>query len=132
MLTLNILAECADLHPCPLQFVDKEPTLAEPVLSQLLKFWPVINSQKEVLFLGEMEEILELTQVRNPGRGFGSLEPQMGGWLSMRSQPEPVTAGRLAQHAQPVWSQAQLGGWLGMRSQPRPPVLPKPGLSMHM
>jgi hypothetical protein len=29
----------------------------------LLKFWPVTNSQKEVLFLGELEEILELTQV---------------------------------------------------------------------
>jgi hypothetical protein len=27
-----------------------------------LKYWPVTNSQKEVLFLGELEEILELTQ----------------------------------------------------------------------
>ena len=48
-------AEIADLHLCPLQFVDKEPTLAEPVLSQLLKFWPVINSQKEVLRAGEAQ-----------------------------------------------------------------------------
>jgi len=46
-----------------LQFVDKEPSLAEPVLGQLLKFWPLTNSQKEVLFLGELEEILEMTQV---------------------------------------------------------------------
>lgn len=45
-----------------LQFVEKDPKLAEPVLLQLLKFWPVTNSQKEVLFLGELEEILELTQ----------------------------------------------------------------------
>jgi hypothetical protein len=44
------------------QFVEKDPKLAEPVLLQLLKFWPVTNSQKEVLFLGELEEILELTQ----------------------------------------------------------------------
>lgn len=36
--------------------------MAEPVLSALLKYWPVTNSQKEVLFLGELEEILELTQ----------------------------------------------------------------------
>jgi hypothetical protein len=42
--------------------VEKDPKLAEPVLLQLLKFWPVTNSQKEVLFLGELEEILELTQ----------------------------------------------------------------------
>jgi hypothetical protein len=50
---------------CPgahLQFVEKDPKLAEPVLLQLLKFWPLTNSQKEVLFLGELEEILELTQ----------------------------------------------------------------------
>ena len=49
-----------------LQFVDKEPSLAEPVLGQLLKFWPLTNSQKEVLFLGELEEILEMTQVCAP------------------------------------------------------------------
>lgn len=47
---------------CVTQFVDKEPTLAEPVLMQLLKFWPLTNSQKEVLFLNELEEILEMTQ----------------------------------------------------------------------
>ena len=46
-----------------LQFVEKEPTLAEPVLRALLRFWPLTNSQKEVLFLGELEEILEITQV---------------------------------------------------------------------
>ena len=46
-----------------LQFVEKDPKLAEPVLKALLKFWPLTNSQKEVLFLGELEEILEMTQV---------------------------------------------------------------------
>jgi hypothetical protein len=49
-------------HPPDPQFVEKDPKLADPVLRQLLKFWPVTNSQKEVLFLGELEEILELTQ----------------------------------------------------------------------
>jgi hypothetical protein len=44
--------------------VEKDPKLAEPVLRALLKYWPVTNSQKEVLFLGELEEILEMTQVR--------------------------------------------------------------------
>ena len=46
-----------------LQFVEKDPKLAEGVLKALLKYWPVTNSQKEVLFLGELEEILEMTQV---------------------------------------------------------------------
>jgi serine/threonine-protein phosphatase 2A regulatory subunit B' len=42
--------------------VEKDSKLADPVLKSMLKFWPVTNSQKEVLFLGELEEILELTQ----------------------------------------------------------------------
>ena len=46
-----------------MQFVEKDPKLAEPVLKSLLKYWPVTNSQKEVLFIGELEEILEMTQV---------------------------------------------------------------------
>mmetsp|Transcript_709 Transcript_709/g.1256 ORF Transcript_709/g.1256 Transcript_709/m.1256 type:complete len:481 (+) Transcript_709:165-1607(+) len=50
------------LSYCITQFVEKDPKLADLVLRGLLKFWPVTNSQKEVLFLGELEEILELTQ----------------------------------------------------------------------
>ncbi|KAK9817210.1 hypothetical protein WJX72_011111 [[Myrmecia] bisecta] len=50
------------LSYCVTQFVEKDPKLADPVLRSLLKFWPLTNSQKEVLFLGELEEILELTQ----------------------------------------------------------------------
>ena len=46
-----------------MQFVEKDPKLGEPVLRALLRFWPITNSQKEVLFLGELEEILEMTQV---------------------------------------------------------------------
>jgi serine/threonine-protein phosphatase 2A regulatory subunit B' len=48
-----------------MQFVEKDPKLAEPVLKSLLKYWPVTNSQKEVLFIGELEEILEMTQVHS-------------------------------------------------------------------
>lgn len=36
--------------------------MADPVLKSLLKYWPVINSPKEVLFLEELEDVLELTQ----------------------------------------------------------------------
>ena len=55
-----------------LQFVEKDPKLAEPVLRALLKYWPVTNSQKEVLFLGELEEILEMTQVQSSSKAFCS------------------------------------------------------------
>ena len=54
-----------------MQFVEKDPKLAEPVLRALLKFWPLTNSQKEVLFIGELEEVLELTQARNSGFSSG-------------------------------------------------------------
>ncbi|EFJ33884.1 hypothetical protein SELMODRAFT_167051 [Selaginella moellendorffii] len=50
------------LSYCITQFVEKDLKLADTVIRGLLKYWPVVNSQKEVLFLGEMEEILEGTQ----------------------------------------------------------------------
>lgn len=50
------------LSYCVTQFVEKDPTLAEPVLRAILKYWPLTNSQKEVIFIGELEEVLELTQ----------------------------------------------------------------------
>jgi serine/threonine-protein phosphatase 2A regulatory subunit B' len=58
---------------CVTQFVEKDPRLAEPVVLQLLRFWPATNSQKEVLFLGELEEILELTQPHEFQRVLGPL-----------------------------------------------------------
>ncbi|CAI5950623.1 unnamed protein product [Closterium sp. NIES-65] len=51
------------LSYCITQFVEKDPKLADLVLRGLLKFWPLSNSQNELLFLEELEEILNLTQV---------------------------------------------------------------------
>lgn len=51
------------LSYCVIQFVEKDFTLADIVIKALLKFWPVTNCQKEVLFLGELEEVLEATQL---------------------------------------------------------------------
>ncbi|KAF2596332.1 hypothetical protein F2Q68_00012273 [Brassica cretica] len=48
------------LSYCVTQFIDKEPKLGSVVIKGLLKFWPVTNSQKEVMFLGEVEEIVEV------------------------------------------------------------------------
>ncbi|CDY35507.1 BnaA01g24050D [Brassica napus] len=47
---------------CVVQFVEKDYRLADTVIRGLLKFWPVTNCTKEVLFLGELEEVLEATQ----------------------------------------------------------------------
>ncbi|XP_051876532.1 protein phosphatase 2, regulatory subunit B', epsilon isoform X3 [Pristis pectinata] len=52
----------AQLAYCIVQFLEKDPTLTESVVRGLLKFWPKTCSQKEVMFLGEMEEILDVIE----------------------------------------------------------------------
>ncbi|XP_004349264.2 protein phosphatase 2A regulatory subunit B' delta isoform [Capsaspora owczarzaki ATCC 30864] len=53
-------------HPqlayCVVQFLEKDPSLTEPVIIGLLKFWPKTNSPKEVMFLSEVEEILDVIE----------------------------------------------------------------------
>ena len=41
----------------------KDRTLAVPLLIGLLKYWPFANSLKEMLFLTEMQEVLEVCEV---------------------------------------------------------------------
>ncbi|XP_031551005.1 serine/threonine-protein phosphatase 2A 56 kDa regulatory subunit epsilon isoform-like [Actinia tenebrosa] len=50
----------AQLAYCIVQFLEKDATLTEQVVLGLLKFWPKTSSQKEVMFLGEIEEILDV------------------------------------------------------------------------
>ncbi|KAI9002685.1 phosphatase 2A regulatory B subunit-domain-containing protein [Gaertneriomyces semiglobifer] len=53
-------------HPqlayCVVQFLEKDPTLTEEVVCGLLRFWPKVNSPKEVMFLNEVEEILDVIE----------------------------------------------------------------------
>eukprot|EP00002_Diphylleia_rotans_P035138 TRINITY_DN763_c0_g1_i1.p1 TRINITY_DN763_c0_g1~~TRINITY_DN763_c0_g1_i1.p1 ORF type:complete len:528 (-),score=116.77 TRINITY_DN763_c0_g1_i1:445-2028(-) len=46
---------------CITQFMEKDPKLSEVVVKGLIRFWPMTNSPKELLFIAELEEILELT-----------------------------------------------------------------------
>ncbi|KAG6425462.1 hypothetical protein SASPL_115897 [Salvia splendens] len=50
------------LSYCITQFVEKDCKLADIIIRGLIKYWPVTNSSKEVLFLNELEEVLEATQ----------------------------------------------------------------------
>jgi len=52
----------AQLAYCVVQFLEKDATLTEPVVLGILKFWPKTCSQKEVMFLGEIEEILDVIE----------------------------------------------------------------------
>ncbi|EDK39902.2 hypothetical protein PGUG_04000 [Meyerozyma guilliermondii ATCC 6260] len=59
--------KCLSLyHPqlayCIVQFLEKDPSLTEDVIMGLLRFWPKINSPKEVMFLNEIEDIFEVME----------------------------------------------------------------------
>ena len=58
----NVSVYHQQLSYCIIQFVEKDFKLADVVIRGLVKYWPLTNSQKEVLFLGELEEVLEATQ----------------------------------------------------------------------
>jgi serine/threonine-protein phosphatase 2A regulatory subunit B' len=48
------------LSYCVTQYVEKDPDTSMKIVTGLVKFWPWACSQKTVLFLNELEEILEL------------------------------------------------------------------------
>eukprot|EP01112_Ceratiomyxa_fruticulosa_P009783 TRINITY_DN2568_c0_g1_i1.p1 TRINITY_DN2568_c0_g1~~TRINITY_DN2568_c0_g1_i1.p1 ORF type:complete len:610 (+),score=92.20 TRINITY_DN2568_c0_g1_i1:345-2174(+) len=50
----------SQLTYCVTQFVDKEPRLAKVVFHRLFRMWPVGSSPKEIMFLNEVEEILNV------------------------------------------------------------------------
>ncbi|KAI8642721.1 phosphatase 2A regulatory B subunit-domain-containing protein [Parasitella parasitica] len=47
---------------CVVQFLEKDPDLVPGVIQGLMRYWPKVNSAKEVIFLTEFEEILDVTE----------------------------------------------------------------------
>jgi len=70
------------LSHCIIQFVEKDFKLADTVIRGLLKYWPITNSQKEVLFLVELETVLEVTQAAEFQRCMVPLFRQIGRCLN--------------------------------------------------
>ncbi|KAL7185849.1 hypothetical protein ACSBR2_027751 [Camellia fascicularis] len=70
------------LSYCITQFVEKDIKLADTVIRGLLKYWPLTNSSKEVMFLGELEEVLEATQAAEFQRCMVPLFCQIGRCLN--------------------------------------------------
>eukprot|EP01069_Polyplicarium_translucidae_P005312 Polyplicarium_translucidae@DN2761_c0_g1_i1.p2 len=56
----NLSAFSNQLTYCLTQYIEKDSRLAETTVNGLLKYWPVTNTPKEVLFVNEIEETLEL------------------------------------------------------------------------
>ncbi|KAH9517629.1 Serine/threonine-protein phosphatase 2A 56 kDa regulatory subunit gamma isoform [Dermatophagoides farinae] len=66
LMPLHKVKSLSVYHPqlayCVVQFLEKDPSLTEPVIKSLLKYWPKVHSPKEVMFLNELEEILDVIE----------------------------------------------------------------------
>uniref|UniRef100_A0A452HP37 Serine/threonine protein phosphatase 2A regulatory subunit n=1 Tax=Gopherus agassizii TaxID=38772 RepID=A0A452HP37_9SAUR len=76
LLPLHKVKSLSVYHPqlayCVVQFLEKDSSLTEPVIVGLLKFWPKTHSPKEVMFLNELEEILDVIE---PSEFMKVMEP---------------------------------------------------------
>jgi len=66
LMPLHKVKSLSVYHPrlayCVVQFLEKDPSLTEQVIVNLLRYWPKVHSPKEVMFLNELEEILDVIE----------------------------------------------------------------------
>lgn len=64
LIPLHKVRSLSMYHPqlayCIVQFLEKDAALTEEVVLGLLRYWPKVNSTKEVMFLNEVEDIFEV------------------------------------------------------------------------
>ncbi|KAH8432033.1 serine/threonine-protein phosphatase 2A 56 kDa regulatory subunit delta isoform [Aspergillus melleus] len=64
LLPLHKVKSLSMYHPqlayCIVQFLEKDSSLTEEVVLGLLRYWPKVNSTKEVMYLNEVEDIFEV------------------------------------------------------------------------
>lgn len=62
LLPLHKVKSLSVYHPqlayCIVQFLEKDPSLTEPVIMCLLKFWPKTHSPKEVCTAKSLQQLL--------------------------------------------------------------------------
>jgi len=58
----NILPYHPQLSYCVAQYIEKDPTLTEMVFKALIRYWPVANTRKQLLFLTEIEDLLQVVE----------------------------------------------------------------------
>uniref|UniRef100_A0A0B7APN7 Serine/threonine protein phosphatase 2A regulatory subunit n=1 Tax=Arion vulgaris TaxID=1028688 RepID=A0A0B7APN7_9EUPU len=86
LLPLHKVKSLSVYHPqlayCVVQFLEKDPSLTEQVIMGLLKFWPKVHSPKEVMFLNELEEILDVIEPAEFNKVMVPLFKQLGKCVS--------------------------------------------------
>ena len=64
LIPLHKVKSLSMYHPqlayCIVQFLEKDAALTDEVVLGLLRYWPKVNSTKEVMFLNEVEDIFEV------------------------------------------------------------------------
>ncbi|CAO3597821.1 unnamed protein product [Absidia cylindrospora] len=67
LIPLHKVKSLALYHPqlayCVVQFLEKDQALTDEVVIGLFRYWPKVNSPKEVMFLNEIEEILDIIDI---------------------------------------------------------------------
>lgn len=58
----NILPYHPQLSYCVAQYIEKDPNLTELVFKALIRYWPVANTRKQLLFLTEIEDLLQVVE----------------------------------------------------------------------
>uniref|UniRef100_A0A8C8CU29 Serine/threonine protein phosphatase 2A regulatory subunit n=1 Tax=Oncorhynchus tshawytscha TaxID=74940 RepID=A0A8C8CU29_ONCTS len=110
LLPLHKVKSLSVYHPqlayCVVQFLEKDSTLTEPVVMALLKYWPKTHSPKEVMFLNELEEILDVIE---PSEFVKVMEPLFRQLAKCVSSPhfqvtDPLTPYVLTDGAVCLWS----------------------------
>ncbi|KAG1453336.1 hypothetical protein G6F56_007599 [Rhizopus delemar] len=51
----------SQLNYCVIQFIEKDPLLTKGVVDFLIRYWPKLNSTKQVIFLATLEDILNVS-----------------------------------------------------------------------
>ncbi|KAI7853483.1 protein phosphatase 2A regulatory B subunit [Circinella umbellata] len=57
----NLVVYHPQLDYCVVQFLEKDSTLTTEVILGILRYWPKVNSAKEIILLNELEDILEVS-----------------------------------------------------------------------
>lgn len=104
------------LSYCVTQFVEKDCKLADTVIRGLLKYWPITNSSKEVMFLGELEEVLEATQPAEFQRCMVPLFRQIARCLSSSHF-------QVAERALFLWNNDHIEGLIKQNSRVLLPII---------
>ncbi|KAK4777987.1 hypothetical protein SAY87_018174 [Trapa incisa] len=99
---------------CVVQFIDKDQKLASAVVKGILKYWPITNSQKELMFLSELEEVLEIMSISEFQKVIGPLFRRIASCLNSSHY-------QVAERAHFLWNNERI---LSLVSQNQQAIIP--------